>query len=284
MKIEAKLSQSVHPPSSTHGRTIMVSYWKIATRLLLFLLLLPLVVQGQAGFAQASARTTMAVFNERPMPDGLWQALIATLREDFASNSGEMRGPSAQTPSESKSQASDTDAGSQIEVIRGDKIEPGIAVDSSVTVYLMGDCKTSLTPQSGPNSLPQPRVSGALGWVTMTHGHIEPFIHVDCKRIGQMLGVVGIGRSQEERNQLMANAISRVVVHEWTHIATQNPKHSREGVNKAQFGVQDLLAQPLKPAGLQGTGWQVPDPESSARFIQSPAPNQPSQDRVRATR
>jgi hypothetical protein len=284
MKIEAKLSQSVHPQSSNHGRTIRGSHWKIAKHLLLFLLLLPLLAQGHACFAQASPQTTMAIFNERPMPDGLWHALIATLRQDLAPNSPEVQGISAQAPSQSKEHTSGTVANPQIEVIRGDKIEPGIAVDNSVTVYLMGDCKTTPTPQSGLSGQPQPRISGALGWVNMTDAHIEPFIHVDCKRIGQMLGVAGIGRSSEERNQLMANAISRVVLHEWIHIATQNPKHSREGVTKAKFGVQDLLAQPAQPVGLKGTGWQIPDQESGARLVQSPAPNQASQSRVRATR
>lgn len=283
MKIDTKSSQSVQSQCAIHSRTISVSHKKIAKRSLLFLLLLPLLAPGQACFAQASTQTTMAIFNERPMPDGLWPALIATLREDLASNSPEMRDLSAQTPSQSKGQASGTDASSQIEVIRGDKIEPGILVDSSVTVYLMGDCKTTPALQPGVFGQPQPRVSGALGWVKMTDGHIEPFIHVDCKRIGQMLGQAGIGRSSEERNQLMANAISRVVLHEWIHIATQNPNHSRKGVTKAQFGVQDLLAQPAKPAALQGTGWQVPDQEC-ARFMQSPAPNQPSRYRVGATR
>lgn len=284
MKIEAKLSQSGHSHSSNHGRTVRVTHRKIAKHMLLFLLLLPLVAQGQACFAQISPQTTVAIFNERPMPDGLWQVLIATLREGLASNSPEMRGLSIQTPSQSKGQALGTDASSQIEVIRGDKIVPGIAVDNSVTIYLMGDCKTTPVLQPGLSGHPQPRVSGALGWVKMTDAHIEPFIHVDCKRIGQMLGGAGSGRSSEDRNQLMANAISRVVLHEWIHIATQNPSHSREGVTKAQFGVQDLLAQPAKPAGLEGTEWQVPNQESGVRFGQSPAPNQPSQSRVRAVR
>jgi hypothetical protein len=281
MKIATKLSQSVQPQSAIHSRTI--SHNKLAKRSLLFLLLLPLLAPGQACFAQTSTQTTMAIFNERPLPDGLWPALVATLRETLAPNSQELQAVSSQTPSQSKVQASGIDTSSQIEVIRGDKIEPGIVVDNSVTVYLMGDCKTTPTLQPGVFGQAQPRISGALGWVKMTDRHIEPFIHVDCKRIGQMLGVAGMGRNREQRNQLMANAISRVILHEWIHIATQNANHSREGVTKAEFSVQDLMAQPTKPVGLKGTGWQVPNQES-ARFVQSPPPNQPSPYRVGATR
>jgi hypothetical protein len=34
-----------------------------------------------------------------------------------------------------------------------------------------------------------------------------------------------------------------VIVHEWVHVATQNPGHAREGVAKSSFDVLDLLAE-----------------------------------------
>jgi len=44
-------------------------------------------------------------------------------------------------------------------------------------------------------------------------------------------------------DQVMSEAVARVIVHEWVHIATQNPGHAREGVAKSSFSVFDLLAE-----------------------------------------
>jgi len=282
MNVDSKLLQPVHP----NGAATKTGYSHLAKRSLSFLLTLALLGFAVTCFAlvhsdvpkQTSiAQATLAIFNDRPMPDGLWTALIATLHEDLASNSPELRDLKAQVISQSTDRSVSANIGSKIQLFRGDKIEPGITVDNSVTVYLLGDCKTMPTPQPSSFDRSQPAVSGALGWVKMTNGHIEPFIHVDCKRIGQMLGRAAAARNREQQNQLMATAISRVVLHEWIHIATQNPTHSKEGVTKARFGVQDLLAQPPRPVVLQGTGWLTPNWESGARMLQSLPSNQPSQ-------
>ena len=81
-----------------------------------------------------------------------------------------------------------------------------------------------------------------LGWVSRRNGRIEPFAHVDCTRIGQVLGRQALGMDADRRNGVMAGAMARVIVHEWIHIATQNRAHAERGVEKAQFGVADLTA------------------------------------------
>jgi hypothetical protein len=176
---------------------------------------------GVAAVAQAPLasppHTTVVVFADHPQPAGEWPSLFAALRGSIADAAAE-------------TQAIDINA----EVIRGDLVVPGLQVDASVSVYLHGDC--NLEPQSRRYS------SGVtLGWVTRVHGSIDPFIHVDCTRIGQVLGPPNFALNRDQRNAVMAEAIARVILHEWIHIATQSPAHGRHGMTKAQFGVNDLL-------------------------------------------
>jgi hypothetical protein len=85
-------------------------------------------------------------------------------------------------------------------------------------------------------------VSGALGWVKRIDGQIEPFIHVNCERIVEMLQPLALGMKNERRDTVMAEAIARVVTHEWIHVATQETRHRHSGVMQSQFRVSDLLA------------------------------------------
>jgi hypothetical protein len=295
MNVETNMLQAVTAKNATYGIVARTVDSRFTNRPLLFLLAFSLlalsvscVAQGPAASEvaqQASAsQATLAIFNDRPMPDGLWQTLITTLRGDLASTSPEIRGLTSETSSHPADQTAAAHADSQVQILRGDLIKPGIQVDSSITVYLIGDCRVAPTSLASVFGQHQPVISGTLGWVKMTDRQIEPFIHVDCERIGQMLGPTGVGRNREQRNQLIATAISRVVLHEWIHIATQNPGHSRQGVTKAQFSVQDLLGQPARPNVVQETGWLSPNPEWSLRISQSPAPNQPSQIRPWGTK
>lgn len=120
-------------------------------------------------------------------------------------------------------------------MLRGEDASSGVRVQNGITVYLQGNC--SLLP--GPRRL----VTGALGWVPLEHGRIEPFVYVECSRIGEMLGPQVLGMPRSRRNTVMGEAIARVVVHEWIHIATQNTGHGKRGITQAQFGVSDLLAE-----------------------------------------
>lgn len=121
------------------------------------------------------------------------------------------------------------------EMLRGDLVQPGIRVQRSVVVYLHGNCNLDPLVRRAAFAVP-------LGWVHRHHGGIEPFVHVDCTRIGQVLGPQVRGMKKDQRMRVMAGAIARVVLHEWIHIATQSPAHAESGVAKAQFGVADLMA------------------------------------------
>jgi hypothetical protein len=194
---------------------------------------------------QAAANTTLAVFSDQPMPQGLWEALVTAFREEAASS------PEAQALFDKASLNAGELAIPEIELIRGDAIQPGLVVDNAITVYLHGECTTDPSPH--PDLYRQSLGSIPLGWVRIDHGQIEPFIHVECKHIGQVLGLQGIGHNSDQRNRIMAVAIARVILHEWIHINTQNPRHAKHGIAKAQFSVADLVARSSAPSVRRGT-------------------------------
>jgi hypothetical protein len=161
--------------------------------------------------------TTMIVFAQRSMPEGEWTALMDSLRRSEASTAQEM-----------------PELRGGFEVLRGEMIPRGLQVDVPISIYLRGDCR--LVPQ------PFTIAEGALGWVLRVHGRIAPFVYVDCTRLVQMLSPMALSMTQNRRNTVMGEAIARVILHEWIHIATQSSKHASRGVEKSGFGVMDLLA------------------------------------------
>jgi hypothetical protein len=134
------------------------------------------------------------------------------------------------------------------EVVRGDRMEPGLQVKTVVVVFLHGDCR--LVPLAKRTAFGVP-----LGWVRRMDGHIEPFVHLDCTRIGQVLGAQARGLDLKRRNAMMTGAMARVILHEWIHFATQSSAHSKIGISKAQFGVADLMADGSQPVARLGSPW-----------------------------
>jgi hypothetical protein len=164
-----------------------------------------------------ASKAVLAIFSDRPMSDEFWPIIVSALREELTSGVPETRFLPA------------------VQILRGDRIAPGLNADNPITIYLHGDCARGY-------SLGQPSNSEALGWVRLNHGHIEHFIHVDCTRLGQTLASQTYGLARDQRDRLMARAIARVILHEWIHIATQNPGHARDGLAKATFAPRDLIA------------------------------------------
>ena len=170
-------------------------------------------------FAQAGpqeTKTTLVIFAERNMPDAEWSALFDALKRGA-------RSESATVP-----------ALAGAELLRGDAIKGGISVIQPISVYLHGTCSLVSTERTASLT--------ALGWVWRVHGRIEPFIHVDCTQIALELGPVVLGMDRNRRDTLMGEAMARVILHEWIHVATQNPGHAKDGVAKARFDLVDLLA------------------------------------------
>ncbi len=188
-------------------------------RLLLVLLLVVQWIVSRANLEAAvvaTSRLTLIVYDDKPMPEEEWTALSSALEKEFDHLALETH----LVPG-------------GVEIVRNETLSPGARLDSVIPIYLHGSCRLLGQPD-------RHEISGALGWVLRDHGQIRPFIHVDCARIAEMLGQPAQWMDHGKRNAAMAQAISRVVVHEWVHIATQSPAHTRDGIEKGSFGLQDL--------------------------------------------
>jgi hypothetical protein len=125
------------------------------------------------------------------------------------------------------------------DIVRVEQIYPGLVVDDVVGVFLEGLCAPLIDLHGGAPA-------GALGWVYRRHGRIEPFVHIDCKLLVRMLGRSFFGRDRAQQQALLAQAIARVTLHEWLHIASQSPHHRGEGIERGSFSVNNLLAVALR--------------------------------------
>ena len=163
-------------------------------------------------------KATLVFFAEHGMRDGEWRALFDALHKELRSDNPE-----------------NAALAEGAELMRGDMLPSGVEMSQPISVYLHGDC--SLVP------ILKTSVSGALGWVRRVQGRIEPFIHVDCTKIALELGPLSLGMDRNRRDTVMGEAMARVILHEWVHVATQSTQHQKNGVEKAQFDARDLLAE-----------------------------------------
>jgi hypothetical protein len=173
--------------------------------------------KAHAETAPSTLHTTLIVFADHRIPDEEWTDLFAALRRAQAEIA-------AATPA----------VAGEMEIVRGDQMRPGLRVNAVISVFLHGDC----TLMPGPRFV----VQGALGWVPRSKGFIEPFVNVNCTRLVDMLGPLALGMDRSRRDIVMAEAMARVILHEWIHIATQSAHHGSHGVTQSQFGLRDLLA------------------------------------------
>lgn len=205
------------------GLALVVSLWSDSSA----------IAQGLAvsGPRQIESHTTMVIFKDRKMQDRDWRTLFDSIRKNVAEGA-------AETPA----------IAGRPEVIRGDAMEPDRRIDEAVIVFLHGDC--DLEPLARRKTFGVP-----LGWVFRVNGRIQPFVHVDCTRIGQVLGPQAEWLDRDRRNTLMGVAIARVILHEWVHIATQSSSHAERGISKAQFGVEDLTAGAELPVARMRSPW-----------------------------
>ncbi len=160
----------------------------------------------------------LVLFADQALRESEWTGLVAALEKGIADEA-----------------ADDPAWAAHVSIVRGDRMDAGIEIGQAISVYLHGNC--SLVPATHTNPM------GALGWVRRVRGRIEPFIHVDCTKIAEELGPVALGMNRSRLDEVMSEAVARVIVHEWVHVATQNPGHARDGVAKSSFDVFDLLAE-----------------------------------------
>jgi len=89
-------------------------------------------------------------------------------------------------------------------------------------------------------------VPSALGWTATVDGQIQPFVEVDCNRIGALLETqVRLGRTPKSET-LFARAVARVVAHELYHVFANTEIHGISGVGKAEFTAHDLLSDDFR--------------------------------------
>ena len=193
-------------------------------KLLMTVVFCAVLIYGGRMFAENAGptvpHTTLVVFADHRMAEDQWAALFAALGKGLTNTAD---GPPL---------AADAD------LVRGDAIVDGPRAQDSIAVLLQGDC-TLVPPKLDGAHL----VEGALGWVPRVHGHIEPYVHVDCALLVQMLGRLGMHLNHEQRTTVMGEAMARVILHEWIHISTQSAGHADHGISQAQFSVADLLAE-----------------------------------------
>jgi len=206
----------------TASRNVFLCRGKfIHTALTILMLVMGASVHPSQADAEAPTRpaleTTLVIFAEHRMPDEEWVDLADALhraKTTLASENPSLAG--------------------EMEIVRGNEMKPGLKVTSEISVFLRGNC--TLIPK------PSVLVQGALGWVPRSKGLIEPFVSVNCTQIVNMLGPMALGMNRSRRNAVMAEAMARVILHEWVHIATQSAHHTSHGVSRSEFSVQDLLA------------------------------------------
>jgi hypothetical protein len=168
-------------------------------------------------------RPVLLVYSEHRLPEESWAALFTALHANL---------PEAAV----KVPANEVNP----QFLRGDDPANGNLAGEVITVQLRGDCRPSVQHMPFPSG-------ERLGWVSNVGGLIVPIIHVECTQIGEEIS----GRTQwmnhNERTAAMSEAIARVVLHEWVHVATQSTAHGSDGITKAMFSTNDLLCGDQTP-------------------------------------
>jgi hypothetical protein len=156
--------------------------------------------------------------------DDLWPVLFQTLRADLADGEGDLP----------DGLVLDRDS----LLVRGDQDLRGVTFSRVITVKLLGRCdvfsQTNHSSEKGP-----------LGWVLLISGKVQPFISVDCARIAEVLRPATAGWTRQRRQDAMLQAVTHVLIHEWSHIATQSSAHGSRGITQANLSVSDLIKEPL---------------------------------------
>jgi hypothetical protein len=123
-------------------------------------------------------------------------------------------------------------------LVRGDQDLRGVTFSRVITVKLLGRCDAF--SQAGHSS-----GKGPLGWVLQISGKVQPFVSIDCARIAEVLRPATAGWTKQRRQDAMLQAITHVLIHEWSHIATQSSAHGSRGIMQANLSVSDLIKEPV---------------------------------------
>ncbi len=126
----------------------------------------------------------------------------------------------------------------------------GEAWDRLIVLRFRGDCTLLMA-----GALPR---GGPLGATWITDGRILPFIDIDCGRVKATLARSGPWPQALIAPEVLARALSRVALHEMYHVLTERTGHDRDGLFKAEYSAEDLLAPAVlhkkRPAAASGFG------------------------------
>ena len=167
---------------------------------------------------------TTLVFYAPQMNEDRWPALFQTLRADLADGGGDL--PDGLVLDKDPL------------LVRGDQDLRGVTFSRVITVKLLGRCNAF--SQTGHSS-----EKGPLGWVLQISGKVQPFVSIDCARIAEVLRPATAGWTKQRRQGAMLQAITHVLIHEWSHIATQSSAHGSRGITQANLSVSDLIKEPV---------------------------------------
>jgi hypothetical protein len=156
--------------------------------------------------------------------DDLWPVLFQKLRADLADGGGDL--PDGLVLDKDPL------------LVRGDQDLRGVTFSRVITVKLLGRCNTF-------SQTSHPSENGPLGWVLQISGKVQPFVSVDCARIAEVLRPATAGWTKQRRQDAMLQAITHVLIHEWSHIATQSSAHGSRGITQANLSVSDLIKEPV---------------------------------------
>lgn len=101
----------------------------------------------------------------------------------------------------------------------------------------------------GASELSTHATPGPLGWVFQEGGSIHPIAFVDCDRIAATLSAITRAMPPRERQQMMARAVARVMIHELVHIQAQSSRHVAHSIEQQTLTAGELIAQKL-PGGF----------------------------------
>jgi hypothetical protein len=167
---------------------------------------------------------TAFVFYAPEMSDDLWPVLFQKLRADLANGEGDL--PDGLILDKDPL------------LVRGDQDLRGVTFSRVITIKLLGRCdafsQTSHSSEKGP-----------LGWVLQISGKVQPFVSINCARIAEVLRPATAGWTRQRRQDAMLQAITHVLIHEWSHIATQSSAHGSRGITQANLTVSDLIKEPV---------------------------------------
>ncbi|MBV8904178.1 MAG: hypothetical protein JOZ22_11140 [Acidobacteriia bacterium] len=87
---------------------------------------------------------------------------------------------------------------------------------------------------------------GALGWTHVSDGQILPFIDISCEGLRLFVQRSLSGMPPASRDSLFGRALGRILAHELYHLLARTTQHADNGLAKAAYSAEDLLAQTLR--------------------------------------